>query len=517
MLGVQEAGMKKYLVSIILAAILGVATVSVVGAQGGGSVHYVAYGDTLYSIAAQYGVSTQAIMRQNGITNQDLIYVGQPLVIPGAQNTPTYYNAKQCPGEYYIIGAGETLSDIAYEYGLTLHELANYNSLYNNDMIYAGQKICLPPAAGYNPQPASYRQGYNPPANAYYHIVAYGDTLGIIADQYGVSYLDIMRANNLNNAGFIMIGQRLIIPGYQPSPVVDYAPPPVAAPPPAVGYAPPPVVRTAPPYAPVYDDAVVESTDAADVPPAPEHQSVPVPPLLPESDHPLEVVINGGVNWVGNTDTFPDPNDITTLIVKTGDELGVTVHVRSGDYEVKGESDFINTVEFGPHRFVFRYIPPGDYDVWIDDPDRPSEIVHVKVEPGDRASVFFEEGVSFGGPNFASPSGWVVGSWDNPSKPAQNIGSWSNILIETPASGLWVMIESEGGGYKAKCLTGSKGPGSCDFAGLSAGLYWIWIDGTDLVLKTYMDGAAYATFQFTRQPTASSENVVGPVSYDEGS
>ena len=92
-----------------------------------------------------------------------------------------------------------------------------------------------------------------------------------------------------------------------------------------------------------------------------------------------------------------------------------------------------------------------------------------------------------------------MSGWDNPSKPGLNVGGWSNILVKTPASGLNVIAESEGGGYKAKCFTGSKGPGACDFAALNAGIYYIWIDGTDLKLKTYMDGNAYATFEFNRQ------------------
>jgi hypothetical protein len=86
--------------------------------------------------------------------------------------------------------------------------------------------------------------------------------------------------------------------------------------------------------------------------------------------------------------------------------------------------------------------------------------------------------------------------------------------VKTPASGLWVRIESEGQGYEAKCFTGSKGPGTCDLAGLRAGIYYIWIDGTDLTVKTYMDGNAYATFEFGRQPVPGDEDKVGPVSYD---
>jgi hypothetical protein len=141
----------------------------------------------------------------------------------------------------------------------------------------------------------------------------------------------------------------------------------------------------------------------------------------------------------------------------------------------------------------------------------------VQVEASQRVEVNFAKGVGFSGPTYASPDGWILANWDNPSKPGENLGGWSNILVRTPASGLWVTIESEGGGYSAKCFTGTKGPGTCDFAGLNAGLYWIQIEGTGLTLKTYMDGNAYAEFEFARQPTDSKEDrdSVGPVYYGD--
>jgi spore germination protein len=44
--------------------------------------HTVKYGQTLYSIARQYGVSQWAIARCNGIYNLNKIYAGQRLCIP---------------------------------------------------------------------------------------------------------------------------------------------------------------------------------------------------------------------------------------------------------------------------------------------------------------------------------------------------------------------------------------------------------------------------------------------------
>ncbi|NJN99599.1 MAG: hypothetical protein HC875_38605, partial [Anaerolineales bacterium] len=189
------------------------------------------------------------------------------------------------------------------------------------------------------------------------------------------------------------------------------------------------------------------------------------------------------------------------------------VRMRSGDYEVKGETEYLSG-EFGPSSFAFRHLPPGDYDVWVEDEETPSEKIQISVDGGQRVNVAFSKQVRFQGQTYASPDGWVLASWDNPSKPHERSGGWSNILIKTPASGLWVRAESEGGGYKAKCYTGHKGPGACDFAGLNAGIYYIWIDGTQLTLKTYMDGSAYAVFEFAKQPTDDDSNFVGPVNYD---
>ena len=79
--------MKRVLAILMLALLLvalniGVA-VAAPGLQGGPIIHYVGFGDSLYGIAARYGVTAEAIMQVNGLANPDMIYVGQPLRIPG--------------------------------------------------------------------------------------------------------------------------------------------------------------------------------------------------------------------------------------------------------------------------------------------------------------------------------------------------------------------------------------------------------------------------------------------------
>jgi LysM repeat protein len=60
-------------------------------ADGGGSTATGSYtvqsGDTLSSIARRFGTSTTAIAQANGITNPNLIFVGQQLSVPGATTT----------------------------------------------------------------------------------------------------------------------------------------------------------------------------------------------------------------------------------------------------------------------------------------------------------------------------------------------------------------------------------------------------------------------------------------------
>lgn len=559
--------MRRYLIIVALAALLclgGWSGVSAAPNLQGGPTHSVQAGETLQWIADRYGVTVDALMRYNGLSDPDFVSVGQELYIPPGGQAP---EPAMPPGGYapqpwsgpamgcgrsHEVMPGETLSDIAFRYGVSVSDLVQMNNMANSNMVFAGQSICLPGGASYAPQMVAYAA----PPGVFHHRVVPGDTVFGIASRYGVDYRDLIRANQLGNAAIIVTDQVLVIPGYQAQPMrpesrpsqapaANYAPQYVAPPqgppqgPPPAPYREdifdssvfPPVEKN-PPYPPKADyDRGMPYPPKPDyeqsmpyppkkeeykkgVPAAPDYQAEAKEPLLPLADHPIEVVVNGGITWVDELWTDHDPDGITTLIVKTGDEYGLKVRIRSGDYEAEGYSDISFLGEFGPNTWVFRYIPPGDYDVWIEDPERPSEKVKVDIDPGERVLITFREGLSFSGPTFASPSGWFLAAYDNPSKPNQNIGGWSNILVRTPASGLKVRIESEGGGYQAYCTTGAKGDGACDFAGLMAGFYYLTIEGTDFTVKTYMDGAAYATFDFGRQGGGESDkDVIGPVDY----
>lgn len=96
------------------------------------STYTVQSGDTLSSIAAKFGTNYQALASLNGISNPNLIYVGQVLRVNGSASTGSVY---------YTVRAGDNLSAIASRYGTSYQSIAALNGLANPNLIYAGQTL----------------------------------------------------------------------------------------------------------------------------------------------------------------------------------------------------------------------------------------------------------------------------------------------------------------------------------------------------------------------------------------
>ncbi|TYU88919.1 LysM peptidoglycan-binding domain-containing protein [Listeria monocytogenes] len=94
--------------------------------------HKVKAGETLSGIAAKYGTSYQALAQLNGLSNPNLIYVGQQLMVNGKQAMPS---------NHYVVVSGDTLSAIAGRLGTTVQRLAQVNGIRNPNLIYPGQNL----------------------------------------------------------------------------------------------------------------------------------------------------------------------------------------------------------------------------------------------------------------------------------------------------------------------------------------------------------------------------------------
>lgn len=161
-------------------------------------VHIVQWGENLTWIAARYGTTVEAIMRANGIANPNRIYAGQRLIVPGAGTAP----GPAPSGSVYVVRYGDTLSGIAYRFGVSINAIVRANNLLNPNWIYAGQRLVIP---GTSPAPA-------PASGGTYYTVQRGDTLAKIAVRFGVRIWDIVTANHIANPNVIYAGQRLYIP-----------------------------------------------------------------------------------------------------------------------------------------------------------------------------------------------------------------------------------------------------------------------------------------------------------------
>jgi LysM repeat protein len=169
-------------------------------AQAQGQVHVVRQGETLYSIAARYGTTSQALAGANGLANANLIYVGQRLTIPSSAAGDA-----SSPHGTYTVRRGDTLSSIAAQHGTSVNGLMRANGLANANYIYAGQRLVLPTgnSSGGDGQASSGGQIYT---------VQRGDTLASIAYRQGTTAWALANANGLANPNYIYPGQRLRIP-----------------------------------------------------------------------------------------------------------------------------------------------------------------------------------------------------------------------------------------------------------------------------------------------------------------
>ncbi len=111
-----------------------------VGAQDGaanGPVYIVQKGDTLLVIALRFGVALTDLERANGISNPNLLNIGDSLVIPGLEGIQGVLETRQVP-------YGETLRSLSRLYQTPVELLARLNHVTTPAELYAGASLIIP-------------------------------------------------------------------------------------------------------------------------------------------------------------------------------------------------------------------------------------------------------------------------------------------------------------------------------------------------------------------------------------
>lgn len=163
-------------------------------------------GESLFGIARRTGVSPNAIMQANGITDANRIQAGQKLRIPGASGTVVAANdPRPAPA-----GRGEPEKVLGQ---LPQNPQAPNNRPANSDVAILPQTPTIKEKqAGATASAATAPKTATPPASGGTYTVQSGDSLYGISQKTGASVDAIKKANGLAN-GAIRVGQSLIIPG----------------------------------------------------------------------------------------------------------------------------------------------------------------------------------------------------------------------------------------------------------------------------------------------------------------
>lgn len=171
--------------------------------ENNGAVFYytVKRGDSLYSIARQFGVTVQEIRDANDLVS-DILSIGQQLIIHGisAGDDLEDNNGNETVPTTYTVQSGDSLWSIANRFGVTVNELKSVNSLTSN-LLSIGQVLIIPSSSTNNPTNPSYTT----------YTVVSGDSLWSIANRFGTTVDAIKTLNNLTS-NLLSIGQVLQIP-----------------------------------------------------------------------------------------------------------------------------------------------------------------------------------------------------------------------------------------------------------------------------------------------------------------
>lgn len=160
--------------------------------------HKVRRGETIATIADDYGVSIDDIRKYNRLNKRGTIKIGQMLQVPVTGRAAVLASKKEQPprGKSVVthkVRRGETMSGIASLYGVSERDIAQWNpGQTQGTTVYTGSRLKIysnnvaKGSAG-----ASQRDGRAPKK----YTIRRGDTLGAIAGKFGVSTARLKRLN----------------------------------------------------------------------------------------------------------------------------------------------------------------------------------------------------------------------------------------------------------------------------------------------------------------------------------
>lgn len=171
-------------------------------------------GDTLSGIALKFSTTSSKLAQLNSISNPNLIYVGQRLLVNQSSNSNSSSSGQssstttntETSSASYTVKSGDTLSGIASQYNTTVNQIISLNQLSNPNLIYVGQVLKLKNSQTTNSSSSSSSTAATTVGT---YTVKAGDTLSAIASRYSTSSSTLASLNSLSNPNLIYVGQVL--------------------------------------------------------------------------------------------------------------------------------------------------------------------------------------------------------------------------------------------------------------------------------------------------------------------
>ncbi len=178
-------------------------------------------GDSLIQLAARYGLSPDELAALNDTSASRMLQLGERLSVPNrpaldsartADTTSTTavvassdtrssavassVDLSKSATTRYTVQRGDSLIGLAANYNVTVEDLARLNKLSANAMLQTSQRLLVPDNS---PQVIEYR-------------VKSGDTLGGLANRYGISLTELSAMNNIPTDRMLQRNERLTVP-----------------------------------------------------------------------------------------------------------------------------------------------------------------------------------------------------------------------------------------------------------------------------------------------------------------
>lgn len=107
-----------------------------------GFIYIIQAGDTFFELSQRFNVPVDAILAANPGVDPQKLQIGQAVCIPTAPPGPP--PVPECPGFIYTVKAGDTLFSLAKQFGTTVKAITDVNPGIDPRHLAIGQKICIP-------------------------------------------------------------------------------------------------------------------------------------------------------------------------------------------------------------------------------------------------------------------------------------------------------------------------------------------------------------------------------------